>query len=164
MIESDIIYAEQRSTGRVAAAIGVIAIVLVAIDLATGFALKGWGILASVFLLIVAGTLWGISRYNSIRLTADRLVVGRISLAADDLDRTFGVQAADTLENRERTRIELPFPILKRSPVQVLGGGWGRNAGSGLLVVRRTGSDKKSAIVTRHPDQLGPLLGRWLQP
>jgi hypothetical protein len=157
-----ILYREQQSTGRTAALIAAVAVALSVIDVATGFALQGWGVLISVFLLIVAATLWGLSRYSSIRLTPERLVVGRASLTPADFERDYGVQAADALTDREHSLVVDPVPIPKDASVELLGGAWGKPMGTGLLVLRRVGSDKKSVITTRNVDALGPLLGEWL--
>jgi hypothetical protein len=160
LMSTDIVYREQRRTGPIAAGFAVVGFLLFVIDVATGFALQGWGVVASVFLLIIAATLWGLARYSSIRLTADRLEIGRASHAPTDFDRDFGVRTVDALTDDELALVNSPTPIPKDAAVRIIGGGWGRNLGSGVLVLRR--ADTKLAIITRDADRLGPLLGDWL--
>ena len=68
----------------------------------------------------------------------------------------------DALTDREHALVLDPVPIPKDATVELLGGAWGKPMGTGLLVVRRVGSDKKSVITTRNVDAFGPLLGEWL--
>ena len=156
------IYREHERTAQVAVAAIAVAAIAVIVDAATGFALHGWSIIGGTFLLIIAVALGGIARYSGIRLTSDRLFVGRTSLVPDDLDLGFGVRTVDSLSDDERLLVESPLPNRNDASVQILGGAHGRSVGSRMLIVRRPGSDTNLVILTYRPDELGPALRTWL--
>ncbi|MDH3755314.1 MAG: hypothetical protein OEU32_15705 [Acidimicrobiia bacterium] len=161
LVSRDVLHEEHASAPN-AAAIALVAITLVVVELTTDFALNGWGIVASPFLLIVAATVWSPARYNSIRLTGEQLVVGRATYTPGDFDREFGVRAIDALTQEERSLVDSPMPIPRDASVQVAGGGFGRPFGSGVVVLGLVGSGKKLALTSRRTDELGRLLGNWL--
>lgn len=162
MTSTGVIYREHDRTAQVAVAMLAVVAIAVIVDLVTGFALRGWSIIAGIFVLIAAVALGGVARYNAIRLTTDRLDVGRTSLSPDDLDRGFGVRTVDSLDEDQRVLVESPLPNRKDAPVQILGGAYGRSVGSSMLIVRRPGSDTNLAILTSRPDELGTALRAWL--
>jgi hypothetical protein len=157
-----LLHEERAAAPKIAVAIGLVALALVAADAATGFALKGWGIVASPLLLVSAATAWSLARYNTIRLTPNQLVVGRATYVPIDFDTGFGVRTVEALTNEELALVNSPMPIPRHASVQIAGGGWGKPIGSGVLVLRPVGSETKLAITTRHVDELGSRLGEWL--
>lgn len=157
-----VLHQERAAAPMVAAVLAVVAAALIVVDLATGWGLLGWGLLAGPFVLIIAAFFWGMARYYTIRLTPARLIVGRAAYAPHDFDREFGVQTEDGLADDERAIVESPMPAKHDAPVQLAGGGFGRPIGTKLVVLRLAGDGRKLVVATRHQARVRPLLDEWL--
>jgi len=157
-----LLHHERAAAPWIAASLASIAALLIVVDLASGFALKGWGVVIGPLVLIAAATFWSLARYHTIRLTPSRLVVGRATYASHDFDPEFGVRTADDLTADERAHLESPMPIPNDATIKLAGGGFGRPARTGLVVLRLAGSGKKLVVSTRHETRLGSVLGDWL--
>ncbi len=156
------LHTERFGDGRLALALAAAAFALVIVDVATGFALQGWGVVAAPFVLIVAVFFWGRARYGRIELTEANLIVGRDGWKPGDFDAAFGVRSIDVLTDEERAHLESPLPIPKRASIRMAGGAFGRSIGTDVLVLRLVATEQRLTIGTRRADELGPLLDRWI--
>lgn len=157
-----LIYTEGVVLGRWAKGVAAAAIAMALFDVATGWALEGWGVLGASFALILAAALYGVYRFGRIVLSADTLTVGTETLAVGQIDRSFGIRRDDALTNNERAEVERRTPVSKESTIRMPGGGWGRNLTYKLLVAFEPASGKKIVLQTRRPDELETCLRVWL--
>ena len=127
-----------------------------------GFPNDALGLIVGIIGPIAGLTLWSVSRYSRIRLTRDALHIGRDTLRPGDLDPAFGVKGAEALTDRERAQIESPVPIPKSATVRIPGGAFGRIMGTNTVVLRGADRATKLAFFTRRPDELAPILEKWL--
>ncbi|MCD9198892.1 hypothetical protein [Aeromicrobium wangtongii] len=148
-----------RRIGKVVIAVGL---ALAIADVASGFGLQGWGVLASIFVLIVGITVWSVAFYGGLELTSERLVVGRERLSPDDFDAGFGAQPMTVLSDRQWAMADGPFPTPAGENVRVVGGSHGRTLGLRGVVLREAGTGRYAVIYCRRPDRLAPLLQDWL--
>lgn len=150
--------------GRAGLALVVIAVGLAVVDIVSGFALLGWGVLASILILIVGAALWGVGRYSRIELRPNELRAGRQRYVPSDFDAVFGVRDIDALTSAEQATLLRPWPISKRSTVQLAGGAWAPPAGLEVIVLRAAAGNPKIAVASRKAGALSVLLVDWLGP
>ncbi len=160
-----VLYQEQETKTRLTYGLVGLAVAVVLIEVVTGFVFNGWGIIASVFLLIAAAVVFSMGRYNEMRLTDTTFRVGRHQFVTSDFDRDFGVQPKEALSDRELKYVLSPLPVPKSAPILIAGGSWAKPElpGYDLLVLRMPATDKKVVVVTRDEATLAPLLRRWLE-
>jgi hypothetical protein len=157
-----VIYQELAAVRRAGLAVIVTGLGLLGVDIASGFALHGWGVLGSIALLVVGIGIWSRAFYGRIVLTPTSLVIGRERLSPQSFDPAFGVQPITALSDRERALTESPTPIPKTASVRIVGGSFGRGIGQTGVVLRDVDRDKAAVVFCRRPDTLSPLLQEWL--
>jgi hypothetical protein len=156
------VHSELGALRRIGLAIIALGLVLAGADVVSGFALQGWGVVSSIFVLIIGIGTWSVAFYGRLELTSDRLVVGRERLSPDDFDAGFGAQPISVLPDHERAVAEDPFPIPPGEDVRVVGGAFGRSVGLGGVVLREIGTGKHAVVFSRRPERLQPLLHDWV--
>lgn len=158
----EVIHREFHSLLWMATTLAVVAVTSITVAVARAFPARGGLVVAGIVALFVAYFAHGIHRMNRITLTDDRLTVGRESFERADLDGLFGVQPSVLLDVDEEEQVTSQFPLPPHDDIRVAGGGWGRRAGTRMVLVRETETQDLLAIFSRRPQELDQHLSAWL--